>query len=83
MGAQLYTTLYFLHIIFILSLLGGFYGSKDPRGDLLLKKRAMLQAEGVVFDAGNRKRKICDSADNDISGDTSRVRIALGSVFTF
>eukprot|EP00600_Ochromonadales_sp_CCMP1393_P015599 CAMPEP_0175019506 /NCGR_PEP_ID=MMETSP0005-20121125/13595_1 /TAXON_ID=420556 /ORGANISM="Ochromonas sp., Strain CCMP1393" /LENGTH=243 /DNA_ID=CAMNT_0016277247 /DNA_START=88 /DNA_END=818 /DNA_ORIENTATION=+ len=31
--------------------LGGFHGSKDPRGDLLVKKQKLLLSEGVTFEA--------------------------------
>lgn len=65
-------------------LIGGFYGSKDPRGELLLKKRAMLVAEGVEFQAektgkavaapapaasgGSRKRKVDDAINEAVIG---------------
>lgn len=72
--------------------IGGFYGSKDPRGDLLLKKVSMLMEEGVQFNGEAtttaapttvKGRKVGDASKDKVGGDTSKVRVAPESVFTF
>jgi hypothetical protein len=76
---------------------GGFYGSKDPKGVLLQKKRKMLEEEGVLFvnkrklsTDTNKKRKIDEllhlrtsDAPVNTSGDTSLVKVSQDSLFHF
>lgn len=38
---------------------GGFYGSKDPNGNLIQKKIEMLKHEGVLFDSGMKVQGDC------------------------
>lgn len=58
----------------------------------MLKKRAMLAEEGVQFNADKsttasqstgKMRKVGDASKDEVGGDTSKVRVAPESVFTF
>ena len=42
-------------INYIIIKTGGFYGSKDPFGKELIKKREMLEEEGVIFEENKTK----------------------------
>ena len=72
-----------MRLLSIIQCTGGFYGSTDPAGELLQKKRAMLLAEGVSFDdaaakksksAAGRKRKAVDSAGVNASDETTTTK---------
>jgi hypothetical protein len=63
------------------AVVGGFFGSTDPRGDLLKKKVTLLKEEGVVVEA--KKRGGLDLEQLDISTTVSNVKVASTCFYDF